>query len=477
MAQVITEDDLGKDKNNQPGQNSSLDTPQASTGPSSGQGQVNAQGPAQAGASTSYNPNQQRGSGYTNIQRIVQANQNNRLGQAVGGGIQQAGDQTRQAIGQAQNQFQQQSQQNRADTTQNQQLVQNVLANPDQYTQGNQGSQFQKLLSGVYQGPTGLQNAQQLQAQAQDVNQLGQAIGTQGGQMGLLQRFVGNPQYQVGQQRLDSLLLGQTGAPALQQAKRSALGLQAQTGNAISGAEQQAKELAGKTQAFGQAAQNQFGQSVSGLESGLQQKANVEQQQRDAATNALLGQLGQGNLSSDVAQQLGIQSGALNYGIDPTKFVTPSAVKASEQNVASAQDYAKLDALRQLSGQYAPQQAQQILGKFAGQNSQAGALNSAQPYAFDVPGLTQAYQASAQNYHSQLDPLQSALTDAQNHYNSVMNSNGSGSSLGKTLLGGVVTQNLQKAQKQYNDTLQSLQAAYGTGTFNVLPDGSQGSSS
>lgn len=429
MASTITQNDIDNtnNQNQQAGQNQNNQQPGQGTQPPQNNNvnqpyQQQTGQPQQQSTIQSYNPNKQQGSGYTNIQRIVQANQNNRLGQAVGGGIQQQAGQQQQAIGQAQQNFQQQSQNNRFDTNANTQLVQNVLNDPTQYLQSatnpdgtpvqqlnQQGNQFQNLISGQYQGPVNLANAQQLQNQAQDVSQLGQAIGSTGGRIGLLQRFVGNPQYQQGQQTLDSLLLGQTGGQDLAAARRAALQAQGQTAGAIGGAQAQGQENINTAKQFGQNVQNQLGTNVTTKEAALAQQAIDTQTQRDKDVANIKAQLSAGTLTPELAAQLGIASGDRSYGINAASFLNPSDIKATEQNIATPEDYARFQALQQLAGTNTPQAAQDVFGKFSGQQAQAGTLAQNPAYNIDKSKFQDALQTAKQQYDAQLAPSQAKL--------------------------------------------------------------------
>lgn len=427
MAQVITDQDLNNPNQQNQNQNQNgVQTNQSSSGQSPQQ-QGNAQiaqnysGGAGGGAggqgaqpAPAANPNAQKGSGYTNIQRIVQANQGNKLGSTIGSNIQNAAQQTQGNINQAQQQFQQQAGANRADTNQNAQLVQQALANPTGITGNqNQVSQFQNLLSGTYQGPKGLQNAAQLQAQAQDVGQLGQATTSEGGKQGLLQRFVGAPQYNSGQQTLDSLLLGATGGKDLAAARRATVGVEGQQKQAQQGAAQTAQEYAQRAQQFGQNVQGQFGDTVAKQQQGLAQQAQTAQQGRDAQVAALQQQLGQGNINKDIANQLGITQGQQTYNITPDKFVSENAMQANAQNIANSQDYARMQALQQLGGQYSPAAAQQTLAQF--QNpSQAGTFAASKAYNVNAPEFQQNMQNAQNSYQNFVN---STVNPAQAYFN------------------------------------------------------------
>lgn len=521
MAQVIQNSDLDEDKKPAGGQQVTQAGGQAAqaSAPGAGASTGGAQGPSQSTV-TAYNPNAQRGSGYTNIQRIMQANVGNKLGQAVGGGIQQAGQQTRQQLGQAQQNFQQQSQQNQFGTETNQQLAQNVLNDPTKYVnqpgytpEGQQGQRFSQLISGQYTGPQGLENAERLQAQAADVNQLGQAIGTQAGRTGLLQRFVGSPQYSAGQQRLDALLLGQA-SPQLSAAKRAALGLQAQVGTQVGAAQQQGQQLSSEAQGFGTNLQNLLGKNLTSFLSDLETKVGTAQTSRDELNSKIKEQLESGNLSQDLANQLGIKTGQETFNIDPNKFLTQSNVKATEQNIASAQDYARLAALKQLTGNFAPSAASDVFGKFTGQEGQAGQFAATPAFTVDKEGYQKAVQEARDTFKNTLDPVSSQLQTAQNILNwkmgqltpeekaeaqQVLMQPGyfqggvdpkqylnDPMALGQALIskrqpeaaqGGTrldwAQANQQTAQQRYNDVLNQLRQSYGTKEYSIVPEDQQ----
>lgn len=432
MANTITSDDLGTDKSNQAGNNNGQQVGifPASAGSGSGQqtgsssqGAGQQSGGSQAPTVQASNPNAQKGSGYTNIQRIMQANTGNQLGQTVGQGIQKAGQQVQQSLGNQQQQFQQGQAQNQFNTDANQQLVGNVLGNASQYAptgsndpNAQAGTKFQQLISGQYQGPTSLQNTDALQQQAANVGQLGTALNTAGGRMGVLQRFVGGPQYTSGQQTLDSLLLGQGGGQNIANARQSIAGLPGQINQAVTGAQEQGKEQQSGATQFGQQVQGQFGQKVSDINTGLQTAATTAQTAKDAAYQKAISDMQSGNMTQDEANMLGVTNGMQVTGDtlqNINQFVTEDPTKASAQNIASTQDYATLDALRQLAGQNASADAQATLGTYSGQNAQGGTFAAAPAEKVDQTGFASAMNAQNQAYQQALSPTQSARDAAQ----------------------------------------------------------------
>lgn len=450
MANVIQSSDLGNDQNNQNGQgpNSVNQAGQATntnnanqagqappqsqsgsagnnTGQSAGQSASNqSTGSSNAsGAGGVNDPNKQQGSGYTNIAKIINANQGNQLGSAIGNNIQQTATSAQQNLQNAQGQFNQQTQSNQANTQQNQQLAQNVLNDPTQYVnQSNNpansqaGSQFQNLLSGQYQGPTALANASSIQNQAANAAQEGQALGTSGGRIALLQQTIGNPQYTQGQAGLDSLLLGQSNSPALQQAKQQALALQGQVNTGIAGAAAQGQQQQAQSQQFGQALQGQLGNQITSQTQAIQNQATQAQQANNAQYQQALSDLQSGNVNQNEANLLGLTQGENVYNVlngnNAAQFLQENSNQANIANTANAKQYAQMQALQQLGGQYINQPAQQALQNF--QNpSQAGSYAQQQNLIANQPAFQNALASTQANYNSILNPAQSADQYAQ----------------------------------------------------------------
>jgi hypothetical protein len=514
MAQTIQSSDLGNDQQNQLNQQSQGNQQQAGQGgatPTSGStgstgngtsgGNKSASGaenqapggyqqqtgqPQQQSTVTSYNPNTQQGSGYTNIQSVLNANKNNQLGQTVGSGIQGQTNQAQQNLNQSQQQFNQQTAANQANTQGNSQLVQNVLGNTAQYAPGganqSQGQQFQQLMSGQYAGPTQLTNAQQIQNQAQNVKQLGQATGSQAGQIGLLQQFVGSPQYTQGQQSLDQLLLGQTGQPQLANARRSALQLQGQVGGALAGAQATGQQQQAQAANFGQNVQQQFGNTVAGINTGLQQQAQQQQAGANAAYQQAVSGIQSGNITPQQAALLGLTQGEQVTGNalqNVGQYLTQNPNQATAQNVASAQNYAQLDALRQLGGTYTPSAAQNVLQQYSGQDQNANQFQNQQQITGNTTGFNTANQGQIANYNSLVNPAQATLSAAQSNLAQLQaagasaNGGGSGPNIGNLIrqaeIGGY-QQQVGNDQTAYNNALAAANAATGgLQTINITP--------
>lgn len=340
MAQTITTQDLNKNK--QPGQQ-------------------NAQ-PGQANTIQGL-PQKPKGSGFTNIQRVLGANQTNQLGGAVGGGIQKQTQQAGQQFQNANQQFQQQSQANRLDTQQNAQTRQDVA---NRYAVGNQSqdvqgpsdqevNQFSQFRAGNYGGPTELNQSQELANQAQDLSNTRQAFNSDSGRLGLLQRFVGGgKQYTSGQQRLDNLLLGAGGNQAqinqgLQGSLRGANEIQ----RGIQASKLAGEDLTNRAKLFGEQTGNMLNANKTALSSDLDTRVKTGQESRDQRLDelkkAFTSGTGDVELTDQEMQDLGVGEGQDVFG-NYSDYLT-KGVDANRQNVASAQDYTKFGGLAKLLGQ------------------------------------------------------------------------------------------------------------------------------
>lgn len=361
------------------------------------QGQPAAIGGSQpkAPATQNFNPfagaqqNKQKGTGFTNIGKIVQANQGNKLGSTVAGGVQNVAQQARQGVQQAGQQFQQQAQAGRLDSAENQARVQNVLTDPLKASDEDV-SAFEQFRSGQYGGPTSLQNAERLQSQVTQAQQLGQAANTAGGRQSLLQRFAGGPQYSAGQQRLDNLLLGATGGRQIAQAARSAQGLGGQLQREEDAAAAQAGELSNRAKAFGENVYGQLLDRSQGYDTALGAKAESANKLADTVFGQIKAAVGRGQISAADAKSLGIDND-LTYGLDASQFLNRNDdYKANSSNVMNQTDVDRFKALNRLAGGGgANQQLAGLLTKYSNVDP-ANQFNLENAMSFNRSALQQA---------------------------------------------------------------------------------------
>lgn len=294
----------------------------------------------------------QAGTGFTNLQRILQANKSNQLGQTVGAGIQKAGQQATGAIQQAGQQFKTEAEKERERQSQVGEKVSNVLGGDLSNVDDEATTVFQGARSGQSKGPEGLGNVDKLAQQAQEAQGLGQATGQEQGRLGLLQRFVGQGnRYTGGQQRLDNLLLGQTGQKDLTASRRGTFGLNANLANQEIAAREQGKELKSGAQNLKETTIGKLQGSVSGYDTAMQQKAEQEKAAREEQVKNILG--GDLEVEQSVYDQLkeaGLDPTRDALNTDLTQVIQANTDLANKRAIQNQQDFSKVQALSKLSG-------------------------------------------------------------------------------------------------------------------------------
>lgn len=365
-----------------------------------------------------------RGTGFTNLQQYLQANQGNQLPGAISSGIGRDVEGFQKGLSGSEAAFNQEAEAGRQDNSANQQNYENLLNKaqninkPEDFT-AKDYSTLGGYMTGGYTGPTGLSNIDQLQKQAQTLQPLGQAARTESGRTGLLQKYVGGPSYTTGQSGLDTLLLGRSGGNALANVQATTRGL----GQQINNAQQQAQSQAGQYQRLGEQFGNQVRQGITGAESNL--KGTLSGELSDAQ-NALPDQLNtmQNNLRGytslpglgwtnapqyqqqynpqyyNLAQQAQAlvnnkyrhggtipswDSFAAYQGLKPQDYITQTA--PTIQNIASSQEQARANALRQLLGESQLQFQDPYKSQQATQFNQAGFLAALKNLGVPVSGV------------------------------------------------------------------------------------------
>ena len=319
---------------------------------------------------------QRKGTGFTGIGRIMQANVGGRLGQQVVGQIGQAGQRVQQQTGEAAQKFQAdlgraQQQYGTAYGTAGTALQgvipgQPIAQTPATSVAGAIAPQFdpttiaayQTATSGEYTGPTGLEDYADLEAQAELAKKMGEAGLSEGGRAALLQRTYGRGerQYTAGQAALDALLLGKN-SKELAAAKRQAADVYEDVQAAQDVAEAQARQAGADISAQAQALTQRTGaaetQELARLKA---QKTDYEKKLSDLSeklkTEMSAGELSQESLNA--LKSLGIDEKTQFYGMPPEEIAElitarkPSEI--TEASVASEEQVRRLNALRRLAG-------------------------------------------------------------------------------------------------------------------------------
>lgn len=210
----------------------------------------------------------QKGTGFTNINKLLGANQGagQQIGQAIGQNIGNQAGKFQTNLTQEQQKFGEEKQKNTFGDTDAAKVkagISNVFSATPGVQQGNAANaeDFQKYLAGQYSGPQGLTNSGQLQQQAGNINQLGQATQSQSGREGLLRQMIGKGQYTQGQQRMDSALLNQGGNQALKQVRQQTGQVGNLLGQAETDAQQQVKAAQEQNKRFAENTLNQFNEA------------------------------------------------------------------------------------------------------------------------------------------------------------------------------------------------------------------------
>lgn len=343
----------------------------------------------------SYKQPNKKGTGYTNIQRVLSSNVGNRLGSAVGQGVQQVGQQAKSNINQAATQFKQDSEQNRLGTAADQQLVQNTINTPGNVS-GADTSRFQQLLTGTYKGPQELQNQQQLASKAQQAQFLGQATQNAGGRVELLRRFARPDQasYTQGKQFMDNLLLSQQG-DQLRDAKRATQGLSQYAQAQDLGAKGLYQQMVGDSARVGQETQGQLSSGLDNIYSQLEQDRLAAEQNRDQQLAQMQKFSNQGQMTQADIDRFGLQDyvGKYLYGVNLGDYLTKNEDQATLLNTASQEQINHLNALRRLSGNAASIDNQDRLSLFEGTDpAQAQSYQNAPGYEFNQQSFLRALE-------------------------------------------------------------------------------------
>lgn len=379
---------------------------------------------------------QKQGTGFTNIQRVLGASQGNQLGQAVGSGIQKSGEQARAEIGYQAGQTQQAQQKADIATPETYSNVQQTVAQAGAggaAPTAEQQRQFQQYLSGQFAGPTELQNLQGVQGQVQQAQQLGKAAGTAGGQIGLLQRFAAKPTtaYTSGQAALDQAILGATGGQQLAQARQATTGLgqklEQAKGQAVAGA----KEMQARAAGLKDATQKLLTGGEQEITAALDEAVGKLPAEAAQKVSDLQAAFKSGQITAEQLKQAGLETlaGQSTYGEDISKYISQGLGTASRENVASAEQTARLNALGLLGGQ----------GKLIG-TGQEGAFQK-QAIQTDLPTLQKQLEARKGQFTTGTEQAQQGI---QNVYNQLGNLAG-------------VDSNIQRLVDVYNNVPANIQ--------------------
>lgn len=389
-----------------------------------------------------------KGSGFTNLQSVLSANQGNRLGTAVTGGVQKAGEQALTSLQQGQQQFQAGLGDARQQRQGKEELVKNTLGKFGQagYTGEDIGEGeakgFEELRNAKYAGPQTLSNEQQVQQQAGQAQQLGQFAGDRQGRQELLRRFVGGvPQYSQRKQMQDELLLSLGGGEQdLKKAGASTRGLTKKTAEEIQKAKFAAGDESNQLEAAKTNAQSGIEKTLTPIEQQLAQRQaerQKEQAWRQGAVGEIQARLARGDIKG--AMQYGQEKGVLQgdqatlldtlsgYGANSLGGNDVFGSKTSPQELAQLFDFGgiatsrniadkstrgRLNALARLSGKQQEFTGEQEMDKATSANKAvAQALAQRQLSEISNPDKEAELNKAAELVRQQQDVYNSTVAD------------------------------------------------------------------
>ncbi len=310
----------------------------------------------------------QQGTGFTNLKSVLNANKNNKLGQAIGTGVQNISNKTQGQTQQAQNQFAQQIGQSVQDIQKGTKVQQNLSdldfskdsEKASQNIQEVGGEEYANAAANLrkgYTGPQGLQNQDTLQAQSQQLGQTAQGLMTSGGRQAALQRFINvGPGYTQGKQQLDNMLLGQGDTPQqIAQARKQATQTAQATNQAIEQAAVQGRTTGQRFDTLGQDLTGKIQGLGQNLGSALDTRTQSKVQEAQTEIQGLKDALTAGQLTNDqynymINNVLGGSANTYNLTNDQLSGLFNANTDYTRSNVANQNEVNARDALARLSG-------------------------------------------------------------------------------------------------------------------------------
>jgi hypothetical protein len=304
-------------------------------------------------------PRRRTGTGFTNLRKYIEANvpQAQRLAESVVGKTQEQAQKVKAGTEEAQQRFQKELEPEKQRLEQAEQFTRQLVesAVPGQELTQSDVERYKQLTEqrGKFKnigGPDYTQAARE----AQRLQQLGRQAGTTAGRFQLLQQTLGGAQpYTAGQRTLDELILAGS-APASQRiiaGTREATGGIAQDIAARQEASRKAllslRQQAGQAQ---QAARGELGEIGEELQAGIAGRLAEAETARQEEIERVIGGLERRELTAEDIQRLGLRAGESLYGIDPSQYIKASVAPKFE-TIASPEEVARYQAIRQLSGE------------------------------------------------------------------------------------------------------------------------------
>lgn len=324
---------------------------------------------------------------FVGIQQYINANkpQSQQLANNVAGYVNDLGNTARSTQQSSGEQFQQAVDQNTVDL--NKDLYSKAQSNPDQVaSDAAQKSEFQKMYNANYAGPSSFESSdfyKPAQTSTKAATDAASLIGTPEGQKQVVSNFqkssagYSNP----GALTFDSLLL--QGAPnardTLSNAASNQKDLQANLDALASEKNLAAKNAATTTNATGQTVRGTFGneQLQTAIQNALIKKASDAQTAASSTGQSVIEKLNKGQqLSPDELTSIGLNPQKVSQIYEGEKtlpnitpYISVGNPSINAQNIATPEDYARYQALNELTGQKANYLSNPALANTANTNA------------------------------------------------------------------------------------------------------------
>lgn len=326
------------------------------------------------------------GSGFANISNYLEQNQPQamKLGERVAGSITDKANQAREGIDQGSQSFQDQVNQNMVQY--NQDLADRAAQDPSQFAQNQEDvDAFRQMYSGQYQGPQSFEqqeNYGDILSQITGAKNQAQLAGTEQGRKQLVTELQQSKRPSQGIASLNNMLLQNSpeAINPINQASEQAFDLDAYFDEVLGESNRLAQQAAEQSALAGQQTQQQFlgeGGVYDQIVGDLDQRVSDARSNAGQTTQQIIDALASGQITPEQASYLGIDESQLvgisdqlgrmnelndilgNYltpdqmGQDFSNYLTqtgtPEAV-LNRQNVATQDDYLRLQALSDLLG-------------------------------------------------------------------------------------------------------------------------------
>jgi hypothetical protein len=218
---------------------------------------------------------QTKGSGFTNIQKILKASGTDqgpsRLAQTAAGGVKQAAVGAEQALSGAVSGYEKEREKASGELQSRKTGARDIMgrAQSGSLATGDVTS-WGGITGGTSVGPTQLTMTPEQQRAAAQSSALSKLAGDTAGRSALLQKYVGSPQYSQGKQQLDALLLGRGGSGAIRSALRQGARAEQDIKRQEIVAQEQAKQLEQEAKNIAETAKTELSQAKTGLTAELQ---------------------------------------------------------------------------------------------------------------------------------------------------------------------------------------------------------------